>query len=422
MSRMLCHVALGEKEAQSILSFCTGGAEGRAAIENHRCVIHLRGEGRGWRFEAPTFEEALTSAADAGRLRRACIDKQIAFWSRNAERPQDAITRVLMSELGAVRGRIVEREIAARVGRSLSDLTPDELTNVASAAEIVLGMRVSAPEAMRIANRVLEASGGAQFGPAASPGVVFELAKRIARLLHETQKERGETAVRLGCDGERFASELAVQRAETDRSIADLESFAGEVTAWPPVVQAAIASLKGVRRSVMSLRAQADTREASPHVLIDGYTDLNATLLAVIDAIVADAPERLRVLGVAFTSLTWAKENTGRERAQLAVAFGRDRFAPGQIFTVGSLFGAQESCLRLFTTAAPRDMVSNLNERLSEPPIGEVRRLEALALSHLDGGFGVDPAHWYEAMTRKVDLIGEVADAMAALIARRAAD
>ena len=36
------------------------------------------------------------------------------------------------------------------------------------------------------------------------------------------------------------------------------------------------------------------------------------------------------------------------------------------------------------------------------------------------GLFGVDPTHWYQAITRKVDLIGDVGGELAALIARRA--
>jgi len=51
-----------------------------------------------------------------------------------------------------------------------------------------------------------------------------------------------------------------------------------------------------------------------------------------------------------------------------------------------------------------------------------VRRLEAIALGHLDGGFGVDPVHWYEAMTRKVDVIDEVGGELADLIAKRAGE
>jgi hypothetical protein len=412
-------VSLGAKEAESILSFCANGRQARVVTENGQCIVLLRGDGRTLRFEGASFDEALKSAADAGHLRRSCIEKQIAFWGRHAERPKDAVSRVLMAELGAGRGRIVEREIVARVGRPLAELSPVELDDVASAAEIVLGTRVSAPEAARMARRILLEVRSALSVPPASPAVQFDLARRISRLVHETQKERGETAVLLGSDGRRFACELAEQRAETDRWIADLNGFS-DIAGLPPALSGPVGALRGLGDLVAAVRADTDGGEASPHAIIDSYTDLNVKLLEIIDVIAADAPERLRVLGVAFSSLMWAKENTGRERAQLAVAFGRDRFAPGQIFAVGALFGAQESFLRLFTTAAPRDIVSELNERMAEPPLGEVRRLEAIALSRVDGGFGVDPTHWYEAITRKVDLIGEVGGELAALIAKRA--
>jgi hypothetical protein len=414
-------VALGAKEAESILSFCANGRQARVVTENGLCVVLLRGDGKSLRFEAPTFEDALKTAADAGLLRRSCIDKQIAFWGRNAERPRDAVSRVLMAELGPARGRIVEREIVARVGRPLSELSPSELDDVASAAEIVLGTRVSPTEATRMARRILLEARGALSVPPATPAVLFDLARRISRLVHETQKERGETAVLLGSNGQIYACELGEQRAETDRWIADLGSFL-ETEGLPAAIGERIGGLHEIASMIAGLRADADAdgAGASPHAIVEAYTDLNARLLEAIDTIAADAPERLRVLSVAFTSLMWAKENTGRERAQLAVAFGRDRFAPGEIFTVGSLFGAQESFLRLFSTAAPRDIASELQERLAEPPLGEARRLEAIALSRLDGGFGVDPAHWYEAITRKVDVIGEIGGELAALIAKRA--
>ncbi len=415
-------MALGAKEAESILSFCATGKQARAVLENGQCAVHMRSDGRSWRFEGTTFEEALKAGADAGQLRRSCIEKQIAFWSRHAERPKDVISRVLMAELGAARGRIVEREIVARIGRPLSELSPIEIDDVASAAEIVLGTRVSSFEAARMARRILVEARGALAVTTASPRTLFDLAKRIARLVHETQKERGETAVLLGSDGRRYVAELGQQRAETDRWLADLGSFTVAEAELPPRIEVRVSRLRDLTAAIAALRADVDGNAAPPHAIIDSYTDLNAKLLEAIDAISADAPERLRVLGVAFSSLMWAKENTGRERAQLAVAFGRDQFAPGQIFTVGALFGAQESFLRLFTTAAPRDIVSELNDRLAEAPLGEVRRLEAIALSHLDGGFGVDPTHWYEAITRKVDVIDQIGGELAELIARRAAE
>jgi hypothetical protein len=413
-------VPLGAKETESILSFCATGKQARAAIENGQCAVMMRSEGRSWRFEGVTFEDALRSGAEAGQLRRSCIEKQIAFWGRHAERPKDVISRVLMTELGAARGRIVEREIVARLGRPFAELNPVEVEDVASAAEIVLGTRVNSYEAARMAKRILEEARGAMSIAPASPRTLFALAKRIARLVHEAQKERGETAVLLGSDGRRFAAELCEQRAETDRWIADLGAFTVSEGDLPPAIEARLGHLRDLAAAIGGLRAQVDGNASSPHAIIEAYTNLNAKLLEAIDAIAADAPERLRVLGVAFSSLMWAKENTGRERAQLAVAFGRDHFAPGQILTVGAVFGAQESFLRLFTTAAPRDLVNELNARLAGAPLGEVRRLEAIALSHLDGGFGVDPTHWYEEVTRKVDVIDEVGGELADLIAKRA--
>jgi methyl-accepting chemotaxis protein len=128
------------------------------------------------------------------------------------------------------------------------------------------------------------------------------------------------------------------------------------------------------------------------------------------------------VSGIAFTSPIWTKENAGRERAHLAVAFCLDRFAPRQIVTVSSLFGAQESLLRVFTTAAPREMVCELHDRLTQPALVEVKRLEAIALSRIDGGFGVDAKYWYETMTQKVDLLGHIGGELADLIVKRACE
>ena len=113
-------VSLGVKEAESILSFCNAGKQAAVAIENGQCVVRLGSEGGPLRFEAPSFEDALKAAADGGHLRRSCIDKQIAFWGRHAERPKDAISRVLMSELGAARGRIARaRDHRARRAAAL---------------------------------------------------------------------------------------------------------------------------------------------------------------------------------------------------------------------------------------------------------------------------------------------------------------
>jgi hypothetical protein len=411
-------MGLGENESLSILSFC-GGKPARVLFEQGQCVVEVESDGEEHRFEGATAEQALRAAADAGLLRRPCVEKQIAFWSKHAEGTNDAITRVLVDELGVAAGWDVAREIAARVARPLPQVAPAEMGDVASAAEIALGLRLNARDAGRVARRVLAAGQGARFVAPASLATRFELARRIAQLVHETQRERGTTAMFLGSAGERFAAELGERRAKADRRIADLDSFVAATTGWPAELEPRIGALRAVSRDVGGLRAKADARLTSPHAVIDAYSELNASLLQIIDVVAAGTPDQLRAQSVAFTALIWAKENAARERAQLAMAFAQDRFEPGQAFVVGSLLGAQENLLRLFATAAPHDIAGGLSERLAAPPLHEVRRLESIALSR-PAGFGVDPAHWYEAMSRKVDLMGEVGDTVTARIVARA--
>ncbi len=82
--------------------------------------------------------------------------------------------------------------------------------------------------------------------------VLFDLARRISRLVHETQKERGETAVVLGSDGQSFASELGQQRAETDRWIADVGTLL-DADGLPPTIGARLGGLRDMAAVVAAL-------------------------------------------------------------------------------------------------------------------------------------------------------------------------
>ena len=227
-------VALGAKEAESILSFCATGKQARAVVENGQCAVLMRSDGRTWRFEGATFEDALRAGAEAGQLRRSCIDKQIAFWGRHAERPKDVISRVLMTELGAARGRIVEREIVARVGRPLSELSPVESTTSRR-------RRRSCSACASARSRRRAWPGGSSSRPAArcrSPRPRRARCSSWPGASRAWCTRRRRSAARPPCCWAATASasstELGEQRAETDRWIADLGSFTVAEAELPP--------------------------------------------------------------------------------------------------------------------------------------------------------------------------------------------
>ena len=82
-------------DARRILSFCLDRPfDVELADDGPTCVIRISPYGDGAAasqlFEASTFEAALRAAADAGLVRRECIERQIAFYASAGERTFDA--------------------------------------------------------------------------------------------------------------------------------------------------------------------------------------------------------------------------------------------------------------------------------------------------------------------------------------------
>jgi len=163
------------------------------------------------------------------------------------------------------------------------------------------------------------------------------------------------------------------------------------------------------------LAAISNTREAigggampSPR-LIEIYSALNASLLSAVEAFMITA-----VLGahrneaLACMVLLHAKEKAGIERAQLSLAFLQDRFNQGQRLSVAALIAAQSTYLHVFSATASEAGETALRQVLTSPAAVEVRRMESVVFGDGEAGFGIDAATWFQAITRKIDLLGDV--------------
>jgi long-chain fatty acid transport protein len=62
----------------------------------------------------------------------------------------------------------------------------------------------------------------------------------------------------------------------------------------------------------------------------------------------------------------------------------------------------------MFVAAAPPQTGALMREKLGSEVMGVVEHMERNALEHRDGGFGVDPTTWFTAMSRQLELLGDV--------------
>ncbi len=245
--------------------------------------------------------------------------------------------------------------------------------------------------------------------------LLVELGVRAGDLLHETQKERGATALYLASGGQQFVDELPAQQATTDGPRRALTDFVAEHDDQLPA--RAIESLSPALTALDELderRRRAIAQDGSIGEFIGYYTAMNGDLLSAIAALPREgSTAEVAADGAAYVAFLNAKERAGLERAQLSSVFATDAFAPGQFATVVRLISAQESFLGLFEELADAEVLAAHQERSDAPAVVETLRLETLAIENGDRGFGVDATEWFATITERIDLLKEVEDLQA---------
>ncbi|WP_421238678.1 methyl-accepting chemotaxis protein [Aeromonas enteropelogenes] len=229
------------------------------------------------------------------------------------------------------------------------------------------------------------------------------LVKSSAQLVHELQKERGMSAGFIGSAGSKFADALPQQRAAVDEAIARFRAEDQGIA--HEQADQGLAQLAGIRDQVSQLTIEAPRQVAF-------YSQLIASLLGVVDEISL----RSRDAGIALQTNAYAaflqnKERMGMERATLSNVFAKDSFTPATLQQFMSLLASQQSYLERFRAVATDEQIGLLDTLLQSPVMGEVSKLEQVALDKMaQGGFGVDPEQWFAVSTKKIDLLKQGED------------
>jgi hypothetical protein len=242
----------------------------------------------------------------------------------------------------------------------------------------------------------------------------LRLARATAALLHESQRERGVSALHVKSGRKLFASELAAQRSRTEarrRGVAALvESVGADVLEDAPRHAQKLAVTAD---GVALVRDEIEREAASADRVVDVFSALNAELLAAIDdSITLLGSEEVRCLALATLALEHAKEKTGLERARLGAAFvggapdERDRVA------VAELVAARATYLHMYGLTAPAPAAQMLRRVLSAPAAVEVKRIEDRVIGARGARVeAVDVNAWFKTISRTIEMLGDVTNA-----------
>ncbi len=261
-------------------------------------------------------------------------------------------------------------------------------------------------------------------GQMASLQELSELGVKISAVVHETQKERGASALYLGSGGEKFGEELQAQQQNADQRLADLQAylekfdlqeFGNELRVPLESVREKLGSLSQVREETLGLSMAVGD-------VLGYYTEINALLLKSIAVAATQSHNAELTMAIsAYVNFLEGKERAGIERAVLSNTFAQDRFGPGMLNKFITLVAEQKTYSRVFAAQATSGQQQMEREKLTHPSVEETERMRQIAMERAGiGGFGVQADYWFGKQTEKINLLKEIEDELSKELVARA--
>ena len=244
--------------------------------------------------------------------------------------------------------------------------------------------------------------------------ISVKIATKVSALIHESQKERGVTAVYLGSHGKKFTNELKSQRRDTDVKLDDLKAFIKE----QDIDDLPIKFIKNLNQSLVkfddikNVRRGVDTFSITKLDAISFYTTMHNVFIGSISYLAKFSHNSQMIKGLsAYINFLYSKEKAGIERAVGAVAFSSDAITPESRIKFTNLISEQDSFIQSYKVLVSNEDKQFFETTMNSTKISDVQKMRNLLLkAHNIGGFNVDANRWFEVMTKRIAILKEVED------------
>lgn len=244
------------------------------------------------------------------------------------------------------------------------------------------------------------------------------VAQQLSNLIHDLQKERGASAVYIGSKGSKFSDVLKTQKVATDKTNDILSKGLSnlDVSSYDSEFQVMISNSQSALNNLSATRGKVDSFTFSVPQMAGYYTPTIQKLLGIVEhmAVLSTEAEITSIIA-AYTNFMQGKERAGIERAMGAAGFSAGKFSPKVYNKFISLMAQQTSYFARFKVFASKDQRQVYAQTVTGPVIAEVERLRKIAVDSPTTGStdGIEAAHWFASITKKIDLLKQVEDKIA---------
>ncbi|GGO19055.1 sensor histidine kinase [Microbispora bryophytorum] len=241
------------------------------------------------------------------------------------------------------------------------------------------------------------------------------LVDKVAGLTHELQSERDRAAwnATLGHPAKATAA-VKAQTLLTNKAATAVRDLANEVrTKVSSRASDEIDHILGKLDGVEVLRSQAMQGNLQPSAVLDQYTLVIETLMAVQDELAKSTQDdRLAASSVTLAALARAKENDSLQRGLLTTVLPNARFEQAQLQNFLGAVSAEESELRAFRRSATAGERADYDNTVTGGKVDQAEFIRTLVLDRANAGFPLkgfdqsvrdDTRLWYDAMSQPIN-------------------
>jgi methyl-accepting chemotaxis protein len=274
--------------------------------------------------------------------------------------------------------------------------------------------------AIQIKGKASEASQLGQLGE------LSELAVTTSALLHETQKERGITALYMGSGGTEHGDKLATQRDNVDARLADLDAAlsATNVDSFGSDFAAAVSTTSESFGELSSHRSSVDQLSIPTGDAIAFYTQWNTAMLSTVEEIggLSNNAELSRLIA-SYVNWMQGKERAGQERAVLSNTFAAGSFQGAFFNKFSQLVSEQNTYQQVFASFATPEQSTFAEQTVQGSEVDSVNEMREIAFAgSTSTDLGVDAGFWFDSSTVMINHLKTVEDQLASDLITTASD
>mgnify|MGYP000715766038 CR=1 FL=1 len=245
------------------------------------------------------------------------------------------------------------------------------------------------------------------------------LATKISALVHETQKERGATAVFMGSKGERFNSEVNQQRTLTDQYHQEFTLFLTDfdLSSYNKSLSDSLYSAKNSLNKLAQFRNSASSFSRPPSEVIAYYTNMNNQFLNVIGLI----PTLSNNAEVSSTSTSYVnflkgKERSGIERAVISGILASGAATSEAFIKAVSLGAMQQTYFENFLLLTTKTRSQDYNQFYNSAESTNVEKIKSSLFKQINQSevFTSNANTWFKASTNRIDSLKEIENKISA--------